>query len=118
MNGGDGTLEWFDCELSATIWNVLKISQVSMKRLLAVKDRFAFLSVSGRRQSPFRRGLKPRGLGASSPQEIGDCAPTRSLCHSFMDEPRSTYPFELRQADGLNPVAGGFHNVAFERRLT
>ncbi len=23
MNGGDGTLEWFDCELSAMIWDVL-----------------------------------------------------------------------------------------------
>ena len=47
-----------------------------MKRPSVVKGRFAYRGASFRRQPRFwgRGGLKPRGLGASSPG-VGECAP-------------------------------------------
>ena len=53
-------------------------SPVSMKGVFDVKHCFAFSVVTFRRQPPFRGGLKPRGLGASSPQGNGDGAPVPS----------------------------------------
>jgi|GEM_PF-5669217 len=46
----------------------IRNSPVSMMKLSVVKDRFAFLGPHLPASAPFRRGLKPRGLGASSPQ--------------------------------------------------
>jgi len=62
-----------------------------MKRLSEVNRRSTFAGVSVRRQPP-PEGRKPRGLGASSPQGLIRDEP--GLCN----EPRSTYPFELRHA--------------------
>ncbi len=44
-------------------------SQVSIKRLFVIHTRFAFLGRFHLAPAPFRRELKPRGLGASSPQD-------------------------------------------------
>ncbi len=92
------------------------MSCVSMKRLLAVKDRFAFLGVSIRRQPPFRRGLKPRGLGASSPQETGDCAPAPRIIRSWTNRVPRIHSDSTRRTRRTRR-AGGSHYVAFERRL-
>ncbi len=74
---------------------------VSMKRLFAVNTRFAFLGRLHPASAPFPKGIEAEGFGGKQPPRNRRFR-TGSLCHPFMDEPRSTYPFGLHQTDEAN----------------